>query len=140
MESVIMPREGIGPVRIGMSKDAVKRVLGEPTSRFMQGPFAEAETESFHPRGIQVDYDKNGMVNFISATSAARPTFQGRPVVGMPFEECKAWFKQFDISLETDATGFSSSKLGISVFASGAMKEPSDPVEAVSIFTQGYYD
>jgi hypothetical protein len=139
MEIVVKPREGIGLIKIGMSRQQTRAKLAVPVQTFLRYQ-SEIEVDYFVPLGVQVDYDRNGLCNFITALAAAKPTFQGRFIVGMPFADCRAWFEQLDSDLAVDDTGLISKKLGISIYASGAMKNPSDPVEAVSVFAEGYYD
>jgi hypothetical protein len=139
MEMIIKPREGIGLINIGMSRQQVRAELATPVQTFRRYR-SEIEVDYFVPLGIQVDYDRNDLCNFITALAAAKSTFQGWPIVGVPFADCRAWFEQLDSDLKVDDTGLTSRKLGINVYAPGAMQEPLDPVEAVCVFAEGYYD
>lgn len=139
MVMVILPRDGIGPVKLGMSRARVRTELAMPAQTFFRYG-SDIEADYFVALGIQVDYDKDGICNFITALAGAKPTFRGRAIVGMPFEGCRKWYELLDSDLEVDEAGLVSRKLGISVYAPGAMKAPSDPVESVSVFAEGYYD
>ena len=140
MDFAVMPREGIGPVKLGMSREQVRAVLGIAPKVFRQNIFATADTDYFESLGIMADYDREGRCEFITAVDWAHPTFDGKSVVGIPYAECKAWFERLDPALEFDGAGFASKKLSISVYAGSAEKSPSDPVEAVHVFVEGYYD
>ena len=85
MDFVILPKIGIGPVTLGMSKDEVRKVLGIPACIFRQNQFAKTDTDYFRTLGIQVDYDGRGICNFITALADARPTLYGRQIIGMSF-------------------------------------------------------
>lgn len=144
MEFVVTPSEGVGPVKLGMSRQHVRATLSGLFTTFRQGPFAVTDkyldTDFFTSLGIQVDYTTTNICNFITAVAEARPTFQDRPIVGEPFSACRAWLASLDNQFEIDGAGLISRKLGISIYASGALKDPMDPVEAVSVFSDGYYD
>ena len=140
MEFIIHPRQGIGPVRLGMSRQEIRTILGVPPDTFRQNQFADTDTDYFVSIGIMADFDAGERCNFITAVSEARPTFQNRPIVGVPHDQCEAWFRQLDPGLEVGDVGLISRKLGISLYTSSVKKCPSGPVECVHVFADGYYD
>src|SRR5262245_30519712 len=52
----IVPNVGIGPVRLGASRDEVRAVMGSAPHRFMKTPQAEYPTEAWHGRAFHVYY------------------------------------------------------------------------------------
>jgi hypothetical protein len=52
----VIPHVGIGPVRLGMSRDEVRRAMPGPCQPFLKAPDASHETDAFHESGFQVFY------------------------------------------------------------------------------------
>jgi hypothetical protein len=140
MEFIIHPRQGIGPVRLGMSRQEIRTILSEPPDTFRRNKFSEVDTDYFVSIGIMADFDADDRCNFITAVSEARPTFQNRPIVGVPHDQCETWFRQLDPGLEVADVGLTSRKLGICLYAPGVDERASSPVECVHVFADGYYD
>lgn len=139
MAIVVKPKEGIGAVRLGMRREVVRAGVAGPVT-VMRHPFATTDTDHFTSLGIQVNYDDNDLCNFITATARAAPTLETKVITGIPFSECRSWFERLDEGLELDETGLVSKKLGIVIYAEAPNIDPSDPVQAVSVFADGYFD
>ncbi len=52
----VVPHVGVGPVRLGMTREQVRRAMPGPCEPFRKGPFAKHETDGFHGSGFQVFY------------------------------------------------------------------------------------
>jgi hypothetical protein len=52
----VLPRVGIGPVRLGMHRDEVRRAMGEVPETFRKTEDSRYETDCFHNCGFQVFY------------------------------------------------------------------------------------
>lgn len=60
----VLPHEGIGPVRLGMSRDAAREAMeraGVPLPPVHLGTLRD----DYHHAGFQVSYDASGMVEYI---------------------------------------------------------------------------
>jgi hypothetical protein len=55
----VVPHVGIGPVRLGMSRDEVRRIMPGPADSFLKGPYAKIETDGFLECAFQVYYHTN---------------------------------------------------------------------------------
>ncbi|MEK7469858.1 MAG: hypothetical protein AAB074_21025 [Planctomycetota bacterium] len=85
-------------------------------------------------------YDENYLLLAVDFWGDSRVSFDGRTLLGRPYRAEEDFFRSLDPEIETDGSGFISRRLGITLYASGAMKEPQTPVEAVTVFERGYYE
>jgi hypothetical protein len=52
----VVPHVGVGPVRLGMSRDEVRRAMPGERDSFLKGPYSKIETDAFHGTAFQVFY------------------------------------------------------------------------------------
>ena len=79
----IVPHVGVGPVRLGMSREDVRRVMPAPCESFLKTPDDAYETDAFHDSGFQVFYSGDSpAVAFIelSRDSGFTATYRGLDV------------------------------------------------------------
>jgi len=91
----VLPHVGVGPVRLGMSRDEVRRVMTGPCQPFRKGPFAAHETDAFHRSGFQVFYGgESPVVDYIelSRDSGFTASYRGVDVFAAPAERVIALF------------------------------------------------
>lgn len=139
MSFEIEPYVSAGPLKFGMTRKSVRRLLGGKVTTFKQ-PRDEEPVDAFDGRGIQAYYRSPGVLEAIEFGDAATPTYLGRTLLGRPYEELKTWFQSLDPGVEEDDAGLTSYKLGIGLYAPQAEKAPENPVEGVIAFERGYYD
>ena len=149
----IEPYEGIGPIRLGMTREEIHAIFSEEDDRKpMMDRGSEKPGDYFPPLGLFVDYRAPGACEFVSMfgpppTFFTRgpssfqgpiflPTFQGRTLLGRPYRQTLAWLKRRDPG--TNNKGISL-RFGIALY-NGSVDGHLNRVEAVSIFTEGYYD
>lgn len=140
MNLEIYPHVGVGPIAFGMTREDVRRAVGQAARTFLKGPYATIPMDSFDNLGIHVSYKKPETCNAIELVSAANPTFQGQRLMERPFDQLRQWFETIDDNVVFDDSGFTSFKYGIGLYAPSWKERPPDPVEAVIIFEKGYYD
>lgn len=58
----VIPHIGVGPVRLGMTREEVRRAMPGPCESFLKGLNARHETDAFHDGGFQVFYGGEGPV------------------------------------------------------------------------------
>jgi hypothetical protein len=83
----VVPHVGIGPVRLGMSRDDVRRAMPGPCHPFLKGPDASQETDTFHENGFQVFYSGTAPVAEsieLSRDSGFRALYRGVDVFATP--------------------------------------------------------
>lgn len=136
----IRSRTGIGPIRLGMTREEVRRALGVPFTGFWKAPSSEAPTDAFDEIPVHVHYDISYRCEAVEVADPGAATFLGEELLGRPFEEVLAWLRGLDPDLEVDADGLTSRELGLGLYAPGNNKETGIPVEAVIVFADGYYE
>ena len=137
----IEPYVGVGPIRLGMTREEIQTMLGAPPEPAMHRG-SEPPGDYFPSLGLFVDYRAPGVCEFVEVVrdSPCSPTLHGQVFLGQPYRVARAWFETHDPDLETDGTGLISKQFGMALYASSAEKAPDEPVEAVAVFEQGYYD
>jgi hypothetical protein len=141
----IIPHVGIGPVRIGMSRAEVHSALGEPEHCAPNG------RECFLS-GFMVDFNENGLVEFIEIASSNRfrGVFRGKCLHELPAEEALAHVSQFDEFDRNDPElGYSYTFVGLQMALwRGTMPDPGQDIkdadgrhfESISVAENGYFE
>ena len=83
----VIPRVGIGPVSLGMTREEVRRVMPGPCESFRKGLNAQHETDAFHKNGFQVFYGGDlPVVEYIELfrESGFRVVYRGVDVFATP--------------------------------------------------------
>src|SRR3979409_2420915 len=75
-ERAIQPFQSVGPLRLGMKRDEVHRIMEEPPKEFKKG-FSENATEAYDQAGVHVYYDSSGALEFIEVFPPANPVYEG---------------------------------------------------------------
>lgn len=133
------PYMGVGPLRLGMTKHEVQSLFAGQARSFRKVP-DERVPSDLVDNSVCVYYDEEGRAEAIELAAPQEPTLAGRKLLGRPFSEVRAWLQILDSDLEVDASGAQSRRVGISVYAPGANKDPDQPIEGAMIFRRGYYD
>jgi hypothetical protein len=135
----IEPYVGVGPIRLGMTRQEVHATILEERKPTRRGD--EKPGDYFPTLSLFVDYDAPGICVFVEFAwdSPLVPTFQNQVFLGQPYRVARAWFEAADPDIDTDGAGLISRRFGIALYAGSAEKEPDEPVEALSVFVKGYY-
>jgi len=83
---------------------------------------------------------KTGVCEAIEFFGEAKVIINNETILGKSYTEIKDMFEAIDDSIDFDATGLTSFKYGVGVYAPFAEDEPDEPVESVIVFEKGYYD
>jgi hypothetical protein len=135
----IRPGQGIEQLSFGADPDSVRRAFGGEVESCVKNPSSAFPCDHFAHAGVFAYYRLPGELEALEFSAPARPTFQGRELLGLPAAEVKRFLEELDPELETDSAGLISHRLGIGVYADGWHKEPSTIVESVIAFQEGYY-
>jgi hypothetical protein len=142
----IVPLNGVGPVKLGMTRNEVRSALGESPD----GPILD-NREGFM-RGFFVDYDDTGRVEFIelARSSFFRAVFRGHCLHDVPADEAIALvskYDQFDATNKELGHSYIFLKLQLSLWrgtCATADQSLDDPdgrhFEAVGIAAPGYFE
>jgi len=99
---------GVGPVRLGMSRDEVRRAMPEASESFRKTPTSPHGTDSFHQSGFQVFYEgQEPMVEYIelSRDSGFRAHYRDLDVFATPADEVAAYIAR-DAAFDETAREF----------------------------------
>jgi hypothetical protein len=145
MEYEIEPYVGVGPIRLGMTKEEIHTIILEERELTKKG--GDIPADYFPTLGLFVHYRAPGVCAFvemfgppISPYSAFQdstffPSFQGKTFLGRPYRQVRGWFKRRD----PDITEGISRRFGIAIY-DGIVGGRLNRVESVSIFEKGYYE
>ena len=89
----VMPHIGVGPVKLGMSREKVRGIMPSPCQAFLKGQNAEHETDAFHDCGFQVCYGgESPVAEFIelSRESGFRVIYRGVDIFATPADQVLA--------------------------------------------------
>jgi hypothetical protein len=137
VEFKIIPHEAIGPARLGMTREEIRKIFGNPVHievTYVQSGIRFPDRDSFFSHGgFQVHYDSDLRVEFIEV--AAEPdymiTFDGIPIHDSAPGKVVAAIQKYD---EPDMTrrGYPTnllfSALDLSLYREHSDKEPFDTV------------
>ena len=141
----IEPHVGIGPVRLGMTRDEVRAALGGPEYEGRDG------REGFLS-GFMVDFNENGVVEFIEIASSDRfrGVFHSKCLHEIAADEAVAHVSQFGEYDRSDPElghSFTFLSLQMALWRStvpSPEQAPDDPdgrrFESVSVGEDGYFD
>jgi hypothetical protein len=135
----IEPYVGVGRINFGDTPEQVRAAIGMNADSFVKGESAYP-TDAFDHAGIHVHYRSPGISEAIEMWGPAKPSFEGRKLLGLPYRQLRDWITRLDADVELHDTGLTSQKFGFGLYASSAEKEPDSPVEGVIVFERGYYD
>lgn len=138
MEFEIKPYVGAGKILLGMTSEKIQEVMAEEPDKFKKSNEDEYDSDMF--KVFFAYYKKPGVCNAIEFYGEANVTLNGKIMIGRPYADVQDMFKEIDDSLELDGAGLTSLKYGVGIYASGAKKNPLDPVESVIVFEKGYYN
>ena len=68
----------------------------------------------------------------------ARPTLDGRQLLGHPHGPLETWFSSLDPAVKLEHSGLTSMGIGIRLYAASARRLPNTPVEVVTAFDRDY--
>lgn len=84
----IEPYIGAGPVRLNMTQQEIRQIIGPPL-RSVRQPFEEYATDQFPDTHITTTYCYPGVCNSINFYGPATPTFGGRKFLNQPFAQAR---------------------------------------------------
>jgi hypothetical protein len=138
----IEPYKSIGPIRLGMTIEEVRKTMNCEFRSFKKHPIDEFPTDEFSTRGAFVYYKPPGICEGVELAQFGNPSpmpvILGQRLLGVPFSVLLAWFRERDPDIEVDGDGLVCRKYGIGLYADGV--EPDLAVEAVGLFEEGYWD
>jgi hypothetical protein len=129
---------GVGPVRLGMTRQQIEAALGSESVPVDKGDARPVAV--FDEVGVHAHFDARGGCEAVELMNMAQPVLDGMPLLARPYEEVTAWLAERDPELQVNPPDVTSYQLGIGLYAPAAVAHPQRPAEGVIVFARGYYD
>ncbi len=87
---LVEPLLGVGPVRLGMTREAVRQAMAVPPQSFLKTPHSRHETDAFHQGALQVFYTGEApTVEYVELSGGGelRAVFEGQSLFETPADE-----------------------------------------------------
>jgi len=137
----ITPHTSAGRVRLGMTKDDVKRVLGPPDKEFVRAPqFCDDVEWIYRGIGAWPSFDRSGTCNAVLMFPECDPVCEGRRLLAVAASTAWAQFLEMDPSAVEDAESLTSHAFGLCLYAPDVHDEPQEQASSLLLFGPGYYD
>lgn len=136
MTLVFHPHVGVGPIRFGMSRADVERLLGPAESEMPPDPFVGDTTLYFSSTSLSVHLETSGQVCAIQSLSSEL-VFDGRNLRLETWSSLKAFVvrRDPDATIDPDGSAITSRHLGLAANSSDELTP-----EGILAFRAGYYD
>ncbi len=132
--STITPFEGLGDLKFGLSRQAVRDLLGPDVRSYRKNKYEPRDTDSYRRLGLHLYYDADDRLEFIETTPPSDPTFQGVHLRDADLGRVLARLADQGYHATEDDAGYNFKDLGIGLYV------PESAIEAVSVYRRGYYD
>jgi hypothetical protein len=146
----VQPFVGVGPVRLDMTRDEVRRAMPEPSKPFRKGPTSRHETDAFHQNAFQVFYaGEPPTAEYIelSRGSVVRAFYRDLDVFATPADEVVAYISRDAAFDQTDREipySYIFRDLQLSLWRPTIPESDTDPdgryFSTIGIGKRGYYD
>jgi hypothetical protein len=137
MDYTIHPYEGVGPLQLGMTRQEIRAILGEPEKVFQKFPDKPPADQYWNRYHLYVHFKEPDTCDGIEIFPPAEPIFQGiNLLTEVPYNQMKDWFQKQDSNIEFNEVGLKSFTYGVALYA----PYPNEPVENVYVFEKGHYD
>jgi hypothetical protein len=147
---VVMPLVGVGPVRLGMAREAVLEAMQLPTRSFRKRKSSPHVTDAFHDAGFQVFYaGEKPQVEYIELSRGAglRALLYELDVFAVPAEEVAETISRqapYDPKWREFPYAYLFRSLQLSLWRPVLPSSPSDAegryFSTIGIGVKGYYD
>jgi hypothetical protein len=129
----IVPRVGVGGIRLGMTKEQMVDELCERPLPFPS--YAQQHLlQWLADLGIHPSFDSEGRCTSVDVTGAIVPRLQGHVLLGCPYRQVLEFIGSLDPYISIEDNGFASSDLGIGIRAPVSAEGLSALVSGVSVF------
>ncbi|WP_144733492.1 hypothetical protein [Acinetobacter oleivorans] len=133
----ITPYMGACLIKFGMKREEVRKIFSEYEPRVFGQNFS---SDGYEEVGINIDYDSADNVIALVFYEPAQVVFNEVELSRLPAFEAYKLMAALDKDIAIDGDGLTSFKFGIGFYEPNYEEEPFLPVEAIIIFTEGYYD
>jgi hypothetical protein len=132
----VEPYVGIGPIRFGMTRDDVRRVLGRPSRSFLKGQVEP--NDAYEKLHLHVGYDTEGRVETVETFESSAIEWRGVKLFERSYMQLRDMFLEAGASLRFEDDGFESLQHGIGVWAPLDDDDEENVVKSILVFRKGY--
>jgi hypothetical protein len=130
----LFPYVGAGPVKFGMSRADIQRILEEKCTVFNRGN-SKTETDYVESLGIFIEYNEDYECISLEMAQPAVAWFRGKNLLELTRKQILQLLKD-DAKIEQDEAGFTSYLLGIGGYCETSRQK----AKSIILFGKGYYD
>jgi hypothetical protein len=139
MDYTIYPYEGVGQIRLGMTPQQVREILGEPERQLPAGKRCDLPADKYVQLGFFVYYRNPGVCEAISMWDGS-VEFQNVRPLGKSLKYLKDWFMSMGSDIQHFDLGFIAVDFGITINAQNYCPDLSCECDSLIIFERGYYN
>ena len=129
----VVPFERLGDLRLGMSRTAVRSMLGSNFKSFRKGPDSINETDAYDQLGMHLYYDADDQLEFIEMFPPSDPAYQGVHLLNNSLDQVLQKLAAIGQHYHYDDDGYDFKQLGVVLYV------PDDSIESVAVYRRGYY-
>jgi hypothetical protein len=96
MNLVIHPYFGVGEILLGNTAEQIREVIARPFRSFKKVPSSPVPADHFLGIGVIIFYKPPHICDYIELNPPAKPTFQGRTLLGEAFHPIRSRLNQID--------------------------------------------
>jgi len=133
------PLKAPKPLRFGMPKDEVIRILGNPDKQFIRNPAVGFEELAYDRIGVYVSLDRTSQCNAVMIFAPSRAVLDGQDLLKRPAREAIQFIKSKDLDATFENDSLTAYKLGLSVYAPELQEDSQTPIKHVLVFSKEYY-
>lgn len=140
MKFDVSPRQGVNDILFGMTQRQVRGLVDNEPTPFMKGPDAPHETDYFKQEHMFAFYAADGRLEALEFSIEAELMLNNMVLTSMSYQKAQEFLQAMDPDTEADGYGITSNALGISFYFPFGEEDPSEPLETVIVFRDGYYE
>jgi hypothetical protein len=130
-------KEGVGPINLGMSRQEVIAVLGEPGLSCENNLYT---TDYYTSIRLHIDYESDTEIcRGIEVLNGAELMFRGKDILGLLWDDMFNWMLENDPYLDIRDDVYISHKLGISTGPEYNEALEDEVMETIVVFSDGYW-
>lgn len=103
----------VGPIKCGMTRDEIRKILGERYDEFKKTEMSKAKTDAFDSLNLHVFYEESGVVKGVEFFGGSEFYLEGERVVGKSLEFVKSLLEGSGAELDFSSSGFIVHKSGL---------------------------
>jgi hypothetical protein len=130
-------KEGVGPINLGMTRQEVRSILGEPMLSREDNLY---KTDCYTSIRLHIDYERDTEIcRGIEVLNGAELLFRGGNILGLLWDNMFQWMLENDPYLDIRDDVYISHELGISTGPEYDEILEDEVMETIVVFSDGYW-